>query len=225
MLRSSFTTVCPKGHKYTSKDYRIRKGKNVRHCKKCDADRAYRRHISRGGSPRSNLGLAGRVKRSQLWTDAVRSNTYCKLCGRQPIDWHNPEHLKHPYRRVGKMAGGGRTISAIAKEISNCIPLCRSCHMKEDGRLDTLLNRPRLTTPAKNCSACNEKYKPLRAGLCAKCYDRIRYKTRYKKRLEYCPLCKALLERYTNGRIKPCKLCGEPRVYSAYLLLEMGRVV
>ena len=47
-------------------------------------------------------------------------------------DWHNPEHVEAPVRRVGRMVGIGRSVEAIQAEIDQCTPLCRRCHMAED---------------------------------------------------------------------------------------------
>ena len=107
----------------------------------------------------------------------INAQTVCAHCGTQPVEWHNPEHveLNRQTFRIGFMVSNGRPIEAITAELARCTPLCRSCHMKEDGRLATLKqnrgNRPRNTNP---CSNCQQLYFPLRRGLCHACNERQR---------------------------------------------------
>ena len=58
---------------------------------------------------------------------------------------------------------------------ANVAALCRTCHMRLDGRLEAFrlqaMTRDK-TQPPKPCSECGRLYKPLRRGLCARCYDR-----------------------------------------------------
>ena len=60
---------------------------------------------------------------------------------------------------------------------ANIALLCRRCHMRQDGRLAALIaankSRRRVLSP-KPCALCGKPYKPLRRGLCGKCYDRLR---------------------------------------------------
>jgi hypothetical protein len=67
----------------------------------------------------------------------VNARTVCAHCGSQPIEWHNPEHVELNRRdfRIGRMVSIGRPIEKIQEEMAACTPLCRRCHMKEDGRL------------------------------------------------------------------------------------------
>jgi len=102
---------------------------------------------------------------------AVRAATTCRECGRQPIDFHRTEHEQHPSWRVANLATAGRSIERIDAEIACCIPLCRRCHMRMDGRLQKLGTHPRQTTPAKPCAECGRMYKPLRRGKCSRCYQ------------------------------------------------------
>lgn len=51
------------------------------------------------------------------------------------LDWHNPEHVVRPIRRISRMVGLGASVWNIAREIACCTPLCRRCHMTEDGRI------------------------------------------------------------------------------------------
>jgi hypothetical protein len=58
------------------------------------------------------------------------------------VDWHNPEHVLRPTRRVALLVSAGRSLATIAAEIAVCTPLCRKCHMAEDGRLKGLMPPP-----------------------------------------------------------------------------------
>src|SRR5882757_10320635 len=73
------------------------------------------------------------------YVDRVNSNTLCSHCGKQPIEWHNHSHVDKPNARVSSLRTQGASIARIEAEMNSSIPLCRSCHMKEDGRLETLL--------------------------------------------------------------------------------------
>jgi hypothetical protein len=113
---------------------------------------------------------------------AVRAATYCARCGKQPVDFHHPEHIHDHNRRIGPMMGRGCSIAPLQAEIKRCEPLCRSCHMKEDGRLPALLqNRPMqrgTRLPPKPCTQCGQLAKPLRRGLCNRCNHRQRAQQR-----------------------------------------------
>jgi hypothetical protein len=106
----------------------------------------------------------------------IRKVTVCATCGAQPVDWHSPEHEKtgKAWMRVSALAAVGFAIHRIDTEIAACTPLCRSCHMKEDGRLDRLMRASHTIKPPKPCIVCTELAKPLRKGLCSRCYDRKR---------------------------------------------------
>lgn len=60
--------------------------------------------------------------------------------------------------------------------LENIRILCRRCHMIEDGRLDKLLmfSKTRIKKPPTPCNECGRLYKPLRKGICSRCYDRKR---------------------------------------------------
>lgn len=61
-------------------------------------------------------------------------------------------------------------------EASNVERLCRRCHMVADGRLERLIAKakePR-KQPPKPCVSCERLSKPLRRGLCSRCYDNLR---------------------------------------------------
>jgi hypothetical protein len=114
----------------------------------------------------------------------IRDRTFCSRCAAQPIDWHNPDHIEHPERRIGRMCGRVRMQTVLA-EIARCTPLCRACHMKEDGRMRELVATARQNSqgqiaPARPCSNCVRLYKPLRRGLCTSCAD-ARYRPNRKR--------------------------------------------
>lgn len=109
----------------------------------------------------------------------VRRVTRCLRCGGKPIEWHNPTHLTRPNMRVAHLVALGFPVHRIQAEIDSSEPLCRSCHMRTDGRLDALMKaRPRQrgsAFPAKPCLSCGQEAKPLRRGLCNRC-DHIKRK-------------------------------------------------
>ncbi len=111
---------------------------------------------------------------ARTYVQSVRESTRCRNCGEQPIEWHSEAHITHTRMRVGVRVYNGHSIATIQKEIDRCTPLCRRCHMKEDGRLERLLkNCPRqkgVEIPAKNCRICGTAFKPLRNGRCRACY-------------------------------------------------------
>ena len=60
-----------------------------------------------------------------------------------------------------------------------CEPLCRSCHMRKDGRLAALrknapYQRGRSYTPKQPCKVCKRLFKPLRNSMCYSCSERHR---------------------------------------------------
>jgi hypothetical protein len=77
------------------------------------------------------------------FVNALKKVTPCAGCGGPMLDWHNPEHIDRPVRRISRMVGIGSTLRNIKLEIARCTPLCRRCHMTEDGRIKGLvaLNR------------------------------------------------------------------------------------
>lgn len=75
---------------------------------------------------------AERRRIAREYVAALRAVTKCAHCDAPMRDWHNPEHLAEPIRRVGRMVGIGRSIEKIQSEIDRCTPLCRRCHMAED---------------------------------------------------------------------------------------------
>lgn len=112
------------------------------------------------------------------YVDATRASTYCAHCGGQPIEWHHDDHLTNENQRVARLTALGFPIERIRQEIEKCTPLCRSCHMREDGRLEALqAARPYqkdYSAPPKPCINCGKPAKPLRKGLCNACNHRKR---------------------------------------------------
>lgn len=126
-----------------------------------------------------NRASAARCRtRDRAFIAEVNARTTCAHCGAQPVEWHNPEHveLHREGFRISALVSQGRAIGAIETELARCTPLCRRCHMREDGRLAVLLTvRPLKagdSLPPKPCSECGREAKPLRKSLCKTCYDR-----------------------------------------------------
>jgi hypothetical protein len=119
-----------------------------------------------------------RVAAAKAFYANVMALTTCIRCDGKPVDWHSPDHALGLRRRVNKMVSVGFSVAAITAEMEKCTPLCRSCHMKEDGRLDELLKNGAAATarrrmqPPKSCAECERRSKPLRHGLCGRCYTR-----------------------------------------------------
>lgn len=113
---------------------------------------------------------------ARAFVDEMNARTVCAHCGAQPIEWHNPEHveLNRRHFRISQMVNLGRSVQAIQDEVRRCTPLCRRCHMIEDGRIRNL-NRGRPAQSPKPCEACHRPSKPLRHGLCCRCESRVRY--------------------------------------------------
>lgn len=116
--------------------------------------------------------------RNQVFIAEINARTVCAHCGAQPVEWHNPEHveLKREHYRIGFLVSNGAPLAAIEAELPRCTPLCRPCHMREDGRLAAFRRnrgtRPRNTDP---CADCGQPYSPLRRGLCHACNEYQRH--------------------------------------------------
>lgn len=122
--------------------------------------------------------MRARLDRNRAFVAEVNARTVCAHCGAQPVEWHNPEHveLNRKRFRISAMAGATRSLAAIQNEMSRCTPLCRRCHMAEDGRLRAFIaSAPHPVQRPKPCSECGREYKPLRRGLCSPCYLRRAY--------------------------------------------------
>jgi hypothetical protein len=111
--------------------------------------------------------------RARAFIDAVNAQTLCAHCGARPIEWHNPEHVKPGLwkNRISIMPQRHASISTIEAEMARCTPLCRRCHMAEDGRLAKFVTAKKEPSP---CLECSRLYKPLRRGLCGRCDTRRR---------------------------------------------------
>jgi hypothetical protein len=114
---------------------------------------------------------------NRAYLQRLRAVTPCAHCGGGPVEWHNPEHVATPTRRLGNMIGSSR--ANIDAELARCTPLCRRCHMAEDGRLRRLTdenpNPPGKRRPVKPCTQCGSTASQyLRRGLCGRCDDRKR---------------------------------------------------
>jgi hypothetical protein len=130
-------------------------------------------------------GRATLRARNRAFIDEVNARTMCAHCGAQPVEWHNPEHVELNRRiyRIGDMACRTFSLEAIKAEIGRCTPLCRRCHMTEDGRMGNL-PKGRPLVPPRPCTNCGRLSKPLRKGLCTRCYDRQLYAARKQRRGE-----------------------------------------
>lgn len=108
---------------------------------------------------------------AQAYVAEVRRRTFCSTCGSQPIDWHSDTHLEKKNNRVSNLAKNGYPIARIQAEIDICEPLCRSCHVRVDGRAEMLASysRNRPVAPPKPCRICGRLRKPLRKGRCGAC--------------------------------------------------------
>lgn len=123
-----------------------------------------------------------RRARNVAFVAEVNARTFCAHCGAQPIEWHNPDHvaLGLQLHRIGEMARRAYAIETIRAEMARCTPLCRRCHMAEDGRLQQFVTAggsrmPKGSSlPPKPCTECARLSKPLRRGLCGACYARGR---------------------------------------------------
>ncbi len=114
-----------------------------------------------------------------VYVDLVNSMTDCLHCGGNPIEWHHDDHPVYPNARVSSLRAQGASISRIQQEMDRCVPLCRSCHMREDGRTEALHeNKPNQkgvsTVGPRPCKECGVPAKPTRRGMCYSCYESAR---------------------------------------------------
>ena len=112
---------------------------------------------------------------------AIRSQTVCKLCGCQPIEWHHVDHERDSNQRVAHLTALGFPIARIDAEIAKSEALCRRCHQALDGRRGKLrqscpnyLPGEPARGPCADCQRVNVGR--LKRGLCARCYSRLRAK-------------------------------------------------
>lgn len=98
---------------------------------------AYFRAYNRARRAQSNLAQIAYRARNRAFVAEVNARTVCAHCGGQPIEWHNPEHveLNRQHFRISVLQHTA-SIATIQAEMDRCTPLCRRCHMAEDGRLE-----------------------------------------------------------------------------------------
>jgi hypothetical protein len=107
----------------------------------------------------------------------------CEKCGKPAVDRHHKD---------------GNTLN---NKPSNIIPLCRRCHMKEDGRLERFKKSPRNKKSPKPCVNCSRVVKVTRHGRCSKCSEYLR-----KNEVEWTKERAEKRGRHTPDR--PCTNCG-----------------
>lgn len=146
-----------------------------------------------------------RRARNKRFIADLNAQTTCANCGAPPVEWHNAEHvaLNRQRFRISRMVTSGVPIEAIKAELARCTPLCRRCHMAEDGRLAALavhqFPKGHRGEAPKPCAECSRPYKPLRRGLCAKCNDRRRWPGRSAREV-----------RQRTERRRAARLAGTP---------------
>ncbi len=101
----------------------------------------------------------------------VNAGTNCTKCGKKPIEWHREYHEEHPNSRVSSLRAQGCSVQRIKNEMALCEPLCRSCHMMDDGRLQILketqpYQKGQTYVDYQPCKECGKLTKPLRRGFC-----------------------------------------------------------
>ncbi len=125
------------------------------------------------------------------FVNKVNQQTLCQHCGTQPIEWHHADHPKQPNARVSSLRTQGSSIRRIQQEMDRCTPLCRSCHMAEDGRTEALLastpnQKGVVLVGLKPCIECEKPYKPLRKGRCWTCSEKYRCGGRFHTSCDGC---------------------------------------
>src|SRR3990167_8680290 len=118
-----------------------------------------------------------RRKIATEFVETINRHSQCVLCGKQPIEWHREEHKENA--RVSSLRAQGASIRRIEAEMRLCTPVCRSCHMRSDGRLTALrqnapYQRGGVYVAARPCIICHRVFKPLRRGMCYTCSERHR---------------------------------------------------
>ena len=139
------------------------------------------RLAARGYDPNPGTVREQRI-RNRAFIKELNARTFCAHCGAQPVEWHNPEHvqLNRQAYRISALVQAPRSIAVIEAELARCTPLCRKCHMAEDGRLSrfyAMASAPKtyLHVGLLPCTSCSKPAKPLRRGLCNACNSRERY--------------------------------------------------
>lgn len=177
---------CLRGDKKLTQDHMIPTSKGgedipenvVPACGACNSRKGDRSLLTMLRPPRPQKTAA--KARARAYMKQVRANTPCVRCGvLKPVDFHNHEHVQDDSRRIAHMAARGASIPALQAEIAKCTPLCRRCHMREDGRMLRLaeshpLKKGMLLVGPSPCTRCGIPAKPLRKGLCNRCNHRAR---------------------------------------------------
>jgi hypothetical protein len=106
----------------------------------------------------------------------INSKTVCAHCSAQPIVWHGEHHPEKPNARISSLRTQGCSVERIQQEMDVCTPLCRGCHMREDGRYKALRAaspfQPGVeVVPPKPCLCCAKVVKITRRGMCSGCYN------------------------------------------------------
>ena len=129
--------------------------KKITHCPSCARKGARAYQWGKGEATTPNGGRAMARRHFDLGP--------CKKCGAPGTDRHH--HDGNPLNNAE----------------GNVYPLCRRCHMALDGRLAAMVGRNKQgrTVPPKPCAQCARLMKPLRLGLCGRCYD-AKYRPRRK---------------------------------------------
>ena len=108
------------------------------------------------------------------FVEAVNAVTFCARCGKQPIEWHHDDHPGKPNDRVSSLRTQGASLARIKAEMDKCEPVCRSCHMRLDGRAKALQEssprqKGKTYVPPSPCSCCGRITTRTRNGKCATC--------------------------------------------------------
>lgn len=182
---TAMSTTCKSGHVYDEANT-YRDDHNARQCRACNREAVSRyrlrlqaKGIARPGGGRSlkKHTVAARL-RARAFVGEINARTFCSHCGAQPIEWHNPEHVlqgKH-HQRISKLVYQGRSRAFIQAEIDRCTPLCRRCHMVEDGRMAVFMEQARKpkTKPKVPCIECGRMPPRRTLQRCGACYQRLR---------------------------------------------------
>lgn len=125
-----------------------------------------------------NERRAKRREAATRYVTEVANKTSCARCGARPVEWHHEDHPNRPNHRVSSLRTQGASVERIEQEMKRCAPLCRSCHMQVDGRIEALRkNQPyqkgQTYVPPKPCVECGKLAKPTRRGRCYSCYNRL----------------------------------------------------
>jgi len=129
-----------------------------------------------------SAGKQRAILRNRYWFAQVMAETECEGCHTQPppedwpIEWHHRVRAAHRHTAVTHLVKLGASIERILEEMEKCVPLCRRCHMKEDGRLHQMRDihprkkgvryAPLLPQP---CSICHRRKSAYRPGVCKQC--------------------------------------------------------